>query len=490
MKDIIRDLFSSIEDNKDLCAFKIKNNSYTYKQLYDQICKVSSLIDNNTNNIGIIESDDIETYASILAVLILGKTYIIINPHNPIARNIRITELIKTDLILSKENNETFIELQKQHKCVITSELEERKEIQLQTSKKSNIAYILFTSGSTGVPKGVPISYGNLNSFYNNYIALGFKLDSNDKMLQMFDLCFDVSIVSTLYPLTIGASVYTVPMDVVKYTAVYELLEDENLTFAAIPPSILTLLRPYFSEINLPKLKYLILTAEASQVDIISEFIPSIPNAQVVNLYGPSEATIYCSSYFFNKNETKHYNGMLAIGNIFNNIDFVIIDKNNNNVNISEKGELCVSGDQVFSAYLNDKERTEEAFINISGKRYYRTGDICFVDSESDIFYCGRKDHQVQLNGFRVELSEIEYFIRSVHSGGNNVAIAIKDNNGNLELHLLVENYKEEEEKLHSIIKEHLPIYMHPRKIHRIDEFPLNASGKIDRMKLSLMINK
>ena len=118
------------------------------------------------------------------------------------------------------------------------------------------MAYIIFTSGSTGVPKGVPISHGNIDAFYAAYSALNFNLNKEDRLLQMFDLCFDVSVVSTLYPLTLGACTYTVSQNSVKYTQVYELLEDEELTFAAIAPSLLSYLQPYFEEINLPKLKY------------------------------------------------------------------------------------------------------------------------------------------------------------------------------------------------------------------------------------------
>ena len=114
-------------------------------------------------------------------------------------------------------------------------------------------------------------------------------------MLQMFELTFDVSIVSFLYPLTIGACVYTVSPEGVKYINVIETLEKYNLTFAAVAPSLLQLLLPYFSEIQLPELKYLVVTAEASDVELLSAFRSCAPNASFVNLYGPTEGTIYCT---------------------------------------------------------------------------------------------------------------------------------------------------------------------------------------------------
>ena len=109
-------------------------------------------------------------------------------------------------------------------------------------------AYIIFTSGSTGEPKGVPISRRNLNAFYTAYHRLDWQLDENDQMLQMFELTFDVSIVSFLYPLTLGACIYTVSPEGVKYINVIETLEKYDLTFAAVAPSLLQLLRPYFPD--------------------------------------------------------------------------------------------------------------------------------------------------------------------------------------------------------------------------------------------------
>ena len=131
-----------------------------------------------------------------------------------------------------------------------------------------------------------------------------------------------------LYPLTLGACIYTVPQDGVKYTHVYELLEDEDLTFATIAPSLLSYLQPYFKEIQLPKLKYLILTAEASNWDLLSQFTACTPNAEYINLYGPTEGTIYCTAYRVNPNQIDTYNGMLAIGQAFKNMHAVIVDDN------------------------------------------------------------------------------------------------------------------------------------------------------------------
>ncbi len=487
--NIIKDIAESIEKNSNRNAFFIQGEYYTYKELSQKTASIYNQIKKYAKHpqcIAIVEANNIETYASILAVLFSGNTYVIINPLNPKERNKIIIDStsIGIGLIFGNDN---LVHLSGVETIINSKECTESidfRDIEIINHPKG-LAYIIFTSGSTGIPKGVPISHNNLNAFYQAYSKLGFQLSADDKMLQMFDLCFDVSVVSTLYPLTLGACVYTVAQDGVKYTQVYELLEDEELTFAAIPPSLLSYLRPYFDEIELPKLKYLILTAEASNWDLLAEFKASIPNAQMVNLYGPTEATIYCTSYLLDYTQVNTYNGMLAIGKPFSGIDIKIINPKGEEVATGEKGELCVSGNQIMDGYWKNADKTNEVFVCFNNRKpYYKTGDICFLNEEGCLFYCGRKDYQVQIQGFRVELNEIEYVAGQYHNQGNNVVVAKTNPLGNQELHLFVDNFKGDIKKLRSFIEEKLPPYMCPKQIYVMAELPLNTSGKIDRKKL------
>ncbi len=487
-------IIKGIQNNPDRNAFFIDGEHYTYKTLAKRISGIYNIVKQHTGSasqcIGILEGDNIETYASILAVLFSGNTYVILNPHNPNSRNRTIVESTDIQLVLYSSGNEASLDFPKYVNSLCTTDLEsETISYQLDPQiNKDSLAYIIFTSGSTGVPKGVPISHGNLTAFYDAYSSLNFNLNKEDRLLQMFDLCFDVSVVSTLYPLTLGACIYTVPQNGVKYTHVYELLEDEELTFAAIAPSLLSYLQPYFEEINLPKLKYLILTAEASNWDLVSQFIPSIPNAELVNLYGPTEATIYCTSYRVNPDCVDTYNGMLAIGKAFQSMHTIIVDENLQEVPKGTKGEMCVAGAQLMEGYWKDSNKSKEVFVELDcygvPTRYYKTGDICFMDEKDCIHYCGRKDYQVQIQGFRVELNEIEHTVRQYHSLGSNVVLAKPNQLGNQELHLFVEKYQGEQASLIDFLKENLPLYMCPKNIYDMNEFPLNSSGKVDRKKL------
>ena len=483
-KDMIGEIIEAFEKYAGHQAFVINNITYTYRQLSETVYKVSTLINNREDKIiGIIAEDRLETYASILAVLISGKTYVILHPAYPRHRNRKIAELADIHLILYTKDIRV-LNLDTEHiDFICTSELQEvvPSSSGIHSEKNEN-AYIIFTSGSTGEPKGVPISRNNLNAFYNAYSHLDWQLDENDRMLQMFELTFDVSIVSFLFPLTIGACV--------KYINVIEILEKYNLTFAAVAPSLLQLLLPYFSEIQLPELKYLIVTAEASDVELLSAFRACAPNASFVNLYGPTEGTIYCTAYQIPTTSCKHHNGMIAIGKPFEGVDALIMDNNGIPVATGETGELWISGRQVMNGYWNAPEKTKECLIEgTDGRTYYKTGDLCQIDTDGDIIYCGRKDSQIKLQGFRIELSEIEHVVKKYFNNECKAVVIPKYGaNNQCELHLVVEKVHLDKHQIEEHMNSRLPFYMIPQHIHCMEHFPLNTSSKTDRKRILELI--
>ena len=278
---MIKDIIRAYRNYPDRVAFVIDDTSYTYQEVFARVQGIMPFVQDCPEDIiGIIAEDCIETYASILAVLLSEKTYVILHPNYPDSRNRTIVESTGMKQVLYGHESGTRQGLPNEIKCISTLELRDENIDHLtreQTQDTNKNAYIIFTSGSTGLPKGVPISRKNLNAFYTAYHQLGWQLGPTDRMLQMFELTFDVSVVSTLYPLTLGASVYTVGTSKLKYMRVYELMEDEELTFVAMPPSLLQFLSPYFGEIHVPKLKYLIVTAEAANADLLQRFRACAP---------------------------------------------------------------------------------------------------------------------------------------------------------------------------------------------------------------------
>jgi len=189
----------------------------------------------------------------------------------------------------------------------------------------------------------------------------------------------------------------------------------------------------------------------------------------------------------------KSYNGIISIGRPFGDTIAIIIDENGEEVPRGEKGELCIASSQLTTGYIKNPDKNKEAFFDreIRGtekKRFYKTGDIVFMDEDGDYFFAERKDHQVKTpGGFRVELGEIEFQAQKGFPGKNFIAVSLEDKMGLSHIHLCVENHKDTKE-VHAWLKGSLPDYMVPKMIHSFDKLPLNTNGKVDRIKLKEMI--
>ena len=439
-------------------AFCINEEFYSYLQFTESISKIrTALQDTNTNkeNIGLVANDDLETYASIFAIWLEGYAYVPLHPSQPIERSMEIIGQSEIELVLDSSEN-----LQLRNVQIIRTTKLEFKELNLHpnTISEESLAYILFTSGSTGKPKGVPITRKNVGAFMKSFWETGIAINEHDKCLQCFDLTFDVSVQSYLVPLTKGACTYTIPHNQIKYSYVYGLLEDHHLTFGSMAPSMIRYLRPYFEEINIPGMRYNIVTAEASPVDLITEWSKCIPNAGIYNFYGPTEATIWCTYYkFLRQGNNKQLNGMLSIGSAMPGLNAIIIDEEKNLLGENQKGELCISGDQLTPGYWQDEEKNRDSFFEIQFKetltRFYKTGDSCYFDEDGEIILAGRLDYQVKIQGYRIELGEIEYHARQFLNGHNAIAIAIENSTGNTEIELIIESVQFDILKLNEYLK-------------------------------------
>jgi D-alanine--poly(phosphoribitol) ligase subunit 1 len=215
-----------------------------------------------------------------------------------------------------------------------------------------------------------------------------------------------------------------------------------------------------------------------------------VPNAKIYNGFGLTETTIQCTNYVFNpKGHNKSHNGVLSIGKAQQNSLIIVVDENNNILPTGDKGELCIGGPQITPGYWNDEERNKKSFLNIDYKgvltRFYKTGDSCFMDEDGDIFYLGRLDFQAKIQGFRVELSEIEYYATAFLNKTNTVALAVINKFGNTDIGLVIESDEFETKKLTDYLKTKMPTYMVPAHIKFVNEFPLSPNGKTDRKALA-----
>ena len=487
--NLLSDIYDAIIKNKDLNAFCINGTFYSYNDLALCITKIRSEIQKHTTDvysIGLVTHDDLQTYASIFALWFEGKAYVPINPKFPQQRNQQIIDQAGIQYVLNSDTNFEKYNIKLIHTSFAFNSSE---DVELpKVILEDQLAYIFFTSGTTGVPKGVPITLKNLSAFVDAFNNMDYPITNTDRCLQMFDLTFDLSVFSYLLPILNGACVYTIPPDAIKYSYIYELLEDQEISFALMVPSILHYLRPYFSEIHCPKLKYNLFCGEALPVDVVKEWSSCVPNALIANVYGPTECTIFCTNYTLNFDEIAHHNGVVAIGKPMKNTDILVVDENNNLVNIGNEGELCLSGKQLTSGYWNNEEKNRESFFWVESEtkrvQFYRTGDLCKADESGNLQYLGRVDFQAKIQGYRVELSEIEYEAKKAFPSINLVAVAFVNQLGNYEIGLCLETEFCDTLSGINLLKDKLPQYMIPTKIKFLKEFPLNSNGKTDRKKI------
>ena len=470
----------------DRNAFCINENHYSYGEFWNLVSKLRTQLrafEITNKKLGLVFNDDLMTYASIFACWMEGMTYVPLHPKQPLPRNLEVISQAELKFVLDSNLDRAFETV-----TVIDTNAAETLELttDIINADDNDLAYILFTSGSTGKPKGVPITRGNLATFIDIFFKSDISIDENDRCLQCFDLTFDISVQCYLAPLLNGACVYTVPHDQIKFSYVYGLLDDHELTFGVFAPSMIHHLRPYFDEIHLEKLKYCLLVAEATPIELIKEWFGHIPNARVFNFYGPTEATIYCVYYEAKRNEIlKEGNGMLAIGTPFKGTDAIILDENLQIAEKGVKGEMYVSGDQVTSGYWKNPERNAEAFkmvdYNGNNQRFYKTGDLCMIDEDDDILYFGRLDYQVKIQGYRIELGEIEFHAREAIGGKNAVAFVYGGSGGSKEIAMCLEIDTFEEKVVFDHLRAKLPEYMVPSQLFNMEKFPLNTSDKVDR---------
>lgn len=480
-------------------AFCIGKDFFSYQDFASCISAVRSVLKKEAGKshqkiIAVLAWDDLYSYASAFAIWLEGKTFLPLSPRNPATRNNEILRQTGAELVLSAGPVPRTI-LSAVHVKIIDVRGVKSQKIHIEPAERDpdDLMYILFTSGSTGKPKGVQITYSNFNAFVRAFLDIGYSFSEKDKFLQIYDLTFDASLHCYVVPLSLGASVYTVPWNEVKYMYALRLMQNHGLTFAKMPPSTIAFLRPYFPSIRLESLRYCLFGGEPLDKDLVNEWRQCVPNAMIQNVYGPTEATVNCLEYKIpsDPERIKHFNGIVSIGKPFGKNRAFVAGKNKHEIAQGQKGELCIGGPQVSPGYWNDELKTNQAFFELpsSGRRkerWYATGDVVFVDKEGDFLFCGRSDGQVQVQGFRVELGEIEYHTRT-YLQAQAVALAKENYLGTQQIHLFVEKCSDPV-ALREFLSRKLPDYMVPSEIISVERFPVSVSGKIDRKKLYEMI--
>jgi D-alanine--poly(phosphoribitol) ligase subunit 1 len=496
MESLQLNIYKSLFEHKENTAFVCEGNSYSYLQFIERITDIQNAYFNLPKvptSIGIVANQDFDTYSAIIAALLSGITYIPIETTHPDERNNHIIRSANIEIIFSSDSTDFSSDfLKKNSHKIIEISLVKRYNRELRIISGNNPAYILFTSGSTGIPKGVPISHENLKTFSKNVKRMNLAISQQSKFLQVFDLTFDLSVFSFLIPLLHGASVYTLAKTPLRHTSAVQLIEEKEITHILTVPSFVSFLKPYFRKIKLPSVQQWLFCGEALKTDLVSAWQQCVPSATIYNVYGPTEATIFCTSYNCQDNNIKEYHGMVSIGKPFSDTEFILLNNSQTETGFNTTAELLIGGSQLTSGYLNDAERNKSAFVTLNSKVYYRSGDVCQCDENGDYFFIGRNDSQVKINGFRVEISELEYHSRLIPGILECVVLASENKKNNqLQLNLL---YSSENQLTYEVItgflSQRVPPYMLPSRILFVSNIPYNVNGKIDKIKLTELLEQ
>lgn len=443
--------------------------------------------------IGVVTGPEPLHYAALLAILLNESAYVPLSPGNPPQRTQQILEDTELRLVLSTEEfpalNEAAQGMEQPPQLLNIRQLDSAPLLTTPPDTQPNdIAYVLFTSGSTGRPKGVPIYHRNLSAFLETVLEhSGYDFQPSDRFLQMFQLTFDLSVFSYLVPLCCGASFYTVPQDKMVALGCYEVLEDHAITVALMVPSVLAHLQRYFSEIDLPALRLSLFCGEALPQNLTEGWGTCVPNAQIENVYGPTEATIFCLRYVWQPEEAARQavHGVVPIGHPIAGMQARIANDALELLPPGEVGELLLIGNQVTNHYWQNTPKTKAAFVFLDtpeGRVFaYRTGDLAEINQQGNFIFHGRKDNQVKIEGYRVELGEVEHHARQALGHGQVAVLPETLPSGNTVLRLFYEGEPQQETHLLQQLSQRLPSYMQPKTATPLESLPLNSSGKIDR---------
>ncbi len=345
-------------------------------------------------------------------------------------------------------------------------------------------AYILFTSGSTGEPKGVEIGVDSLLSYFRAHNAV-LRVTPASRVLSLSPFHFDVSIEDTLLPLSLGASVYQF-RGIVAGPLIRRILSRERITHLIAVSTILTLISQpseAITEDAFPDLEMVMTGAEVCDPKVINLWKSRLPKARVINAYGPTETTIVCLCHTIETPEPERVS-CFPIGRPLEGVHALILDERGEPAAEGEPGELCIGGAQVMRGYVDQPAETSRSLLERDGIRYYRTGDLCYRQPDGAVVFVGRADDEVKIAGRRVHLGEIRQTLLAL-VGVDRVAVGTLERAGRREIAVvLVSSDPSMLVGAEEHLKAWLPPYMRPSVWAHATNVALSATGKTDERRL------
>ena len=480
----------------DLAISDFHGSSVTYGELGQRVRQLAQTL----HGYGVRQGDivaihverSIEAIVSMLATHAAGAAFLPLEVNSPADRRIYMLQDAEVRLILmgGAKDLDTDVE-----KLWVDQEVDARfksspEELPLDPTPDDGLAYVIYTSGSTGKPKGVCIEHRSLANHIVQTVEL-YDVSSEDRWLQFSSLSFDIAMESIFVSLAEGASLWLRPDDMITSArAFFEALGEAKLTITAIPAAFWHQL--IHSQLPWPEsLRVVVVGGERVDPGLHARFRELVDDKICfINSYGPTEATIACTAYV--DDEGDHDSTVLPIGRPMSGTSCFVLDENLVPVPPGVAGQLYVGGAGLARGYLFRESLTAERFIAHPFRpnaRLYATGDVVRHTAKGNLVFIGRMDNQVKVQGFRVELGEIETRLRS-HSAVEEAVVIPVSLGGSTRLIAFAQSSFQEHvdgNELRKFVGETLPAYMVPRRIEVLSELPQTSSGKVDRQALTAM---
>lgn len=497
-------------------AIRIGSGTWTYGELNSEAVAIARAIigaaKDNVSPVAILGARSFTTYAGICGALFASGSYMPLNLKFPASRNAKMLELSGATIIIADENAEGMLsqllagdggpyhvilksatlkwadEYPAHHFYTISSDT----ELPLPDLKtgREEMAYLLFTSGTTGVPKGVPVSNRNVMA-YLDHIRSNYDFREKDRFSQTFDLTFDLSVHDMMVCWLSGACL-CIPEDDSPFRLASYIREAKISVWFSVPSAAVLMNKMrLLSKSAFKGLRLSFFCGEPLPENIAARWAEATGIPELINLYGPTEATIAISACHWMAGHEKSLNGIVSIGKVFEGQEYLLLDAETMHP-AENKGELCLAGSQVVDGYLDAGTPEAGNFITLEQtgeKRWYRTGDLVQKDEEGDLFFIGRTDTEVKISGFRVNLFEVDAVVRRAAST-DLVACVLDDSRTPCIVAFVGNEALAGESKIIKACKKELPWYMIPERIIFVDEMPLNVNAKIDRNRLKQSLHE
>ncbi|ADL52818.1 amino acid adenylation domain-containing protein [Clostridium cellulovorans] len=490
-KTIIEQFYENLKNNKNSIAVHTSKGSFTYEEINIKSNYVAEYLIKNYSSedvIGILLNRTEEIIIAYLGVLKAGCAFLPIDLNQPIEKINYMLSNSNAQIILSQQQ----IDLELSCKKIDIEELYCRKNVHIDIENlyrrvpEENLAYILYTSGSTGASKGVMIEYSALNNF-----ILGMKdiMCDINTVLAITSVGFDISLLELIVSIIYGRTVVIVDeKERLNDKELYNIISKYNVDFIQITPSRLNLLISH--EYNVfENIKKILIGGEMLIKEDI-EKLGKLTHAKIYNMYGPTETTIW-STY-----KEIGLDSEITAGKPIVNTSIFVLDKRGRMLPHGVAGQLYIGGKGLARGYVNNKTETDNKFVLINSNSLindvlgntqilYATGDLAKFNEFGELIILGRMDNQVKLNGHRIELDDIRKCIMSYNEIENAVVLCCNDSDGSKYLVCYYISPKEISPKVwHGFLTKSLPRSIIPTHYIRVNEFPTNNSGKIDYKKL------